>query len=419
MSFGRNAILGGLLAAVASCAQQEVTQQLERRVKNVGEVYSNEVNAQSPFQKVSFTWNQARELMTERNPKLRQAVKDYNDALVEHSLVKNLTGHLGGSMKKTVSGTLSPKQLSLIAQKPVSELPKHFESLASIKDFSHDMESKQWKKLQQTVVSKQQIRVETVKLYAYFKQYQVLEEKRRWLAKHEDVTDPKVKSSVARLQKSYRQERAKWLDAVRDFYNAEYFDVELRLTGEVMPTYASVQNPNFDDWKRWRVLGREKESAGKALKYHEKTKPMIPGTKMVKNKLGDALNLNLNMGEDGHMAESDQSMRDNVRAVLRSWRLLKEAQADVNDFEGQLEKVQHRRKEITMKAGQAKVMTVAASSGEGEEKKEAAPKVDPAVSAALSKLVLQELALQQKIWVAKNKELQSAAKLWLIDETCW
>ena len=186
--------------------------------------------------------------------------------------------------------------------------------------------------------------------------------------------DPAAKPDLAKFIAKLTDDRKKWLDEVRDFFNAEYYDVKLAGGDSAMTDYETVVHPDFSDWKRWGVLNR-KTALTKVLKtQHEARKPMIPGSNFVADKLDLLLT-----GVSRPLAEiAQQDVRADARLMIRSWREMKQAQKQADLFKSELAKMEAEN--------------------------------------ALGKAAV---AKKTQLYALRNSEITSAKVVWMMDETCW
>lgn len=366
--------LGVIALMGVSCVQQKVVKSIEKHKIHEGKIYANEVKAQSPFEKVRMDWKTARNLMLKRNVKYREAWGGFVEASEEVSLARNIGGHVGSGLGNTIKNVADPDKLAKSLKSPVTSLPKQFESLGSIKNLSHEMASTAWSRKGKALDCRRKMREEEVKLQVFFKRSELLEEHLKWVSSvKEKEMDPKAKEGLVKFERKLKSERKKWLDDVRDFFNAEYLDVELSGGAPGMADYRGVTEPDFSDWKRWGALNRVNALAKVLKEQHNESKPMIPGTTMVKEKLGGVLNL-----ADQYEAEiATQDVRGSVRKLIRSWRGMKQAQARSAELQA-MEK-------------------------EGDE---------GLLDAAM---VSRRVALYE----AQKQAVDHAREVWLLDERCW
>jgi|GEM_PF-539587 len=407
----RNVMLACTVAALCTaCTRERVTRQLHDRLVSRGGAYADEVQAQSPFEAVTLSWPEAAEVMEERNPDLRDAVESFEEARQEAALVPRMAAQMQKSVKSTVGGVLDPKELARLAQRPVRQLPAHIESLASFKDFSHELEQEEWQRVSQLLEAKQKVRQALVGLYRHFKVYELLEQKREWLDGWQDnpVREPKFQKEIAAEFSRYDREREQWLDGVRDLFNAEYHDVRLVLEDEVMPMYRDVKNPRFENWERWRALPRSEEAVGKLKKEHQESKPTVPGTRLARNKLTAVLGFP--EPAPGSVAAADDGLRAKVRGLLRNWHDLKRVQREISGIREDLRANREKRR---------RYLAEREEEADGEEPAgEEAPKGDEKPELPLS-LQRETFGLKSRYFALREQEIDRASQLWLLDEDCW
>ena len=363
-----------------SCATQEVKQQLDDGVKQKGEVFAQEIEAQSPFKKVRLSWNEASELMKERNLAYRNAVIKQEVANDKGSYLGNLTSEMKTSLKSTATVSLNPKELAKLLNNPMANLPKQLSSLSGIKDVSHNLQQKEWGRVETNVDAESEVRKEKVKLHVLFHQYTLLEKKRKLLDSMEsgEEVDSSLERQLKRDRLAYDKQRTLWLREVRNFFDAEYFDVEFSAYSKKLPLYRGVKDPEFTKWQRWRLLDHSKDLAVALKSQHKKNKPAIPGTKTLMSKLGVS-----SVDEAIVTDRNDSGLRKEVRGLLKNWRELKEVQTDIS----------LAKRELAL---------VKAEAGDSEKESE----VD------LLKQQLNLISLEEK-------EVKLASHFWQSDEKCW
>ncbi len=361
---------------LAGCAGQQVGQKLAKQSDFEGKVYADEVMAQSPFEKVELTWQEAYELMKTRNPKYRAAMRDFSDATMGSSLVSDFRTQLGSSLGDTVRGVIDPGQMLKTLKDPVTSLPEQLESISSLKDVNHDMEQKAWGKKEKAVKAELKRRTEVVRLQILFRRGEILKKHKAWTEKMQakEKLAPGAKGELAKYVGKLKKDRKKWLDQMRDFFDAEYYDVEVAGGDGKLPDYHAVSRPDFSDWKRWGSMKRKTAVVGVMKKSHDEGKPLIPGS--------DALASRLDMmfsGEEHPAVQLErEKVRESTRLMIRSWREMKKAQTQADTIKNDLEKVM-------------------ASESPGK--------------AAVAK--------KQQLYAVQNSELASARVVWMLDESCW
>jgi len=363
-----------------SCATHEVAKTVDQHSQRVGQDFADEILAQSPFERVTLDWDEARELMYDRNLAVAKAYESKQEAAVSSPLIADLMNHVQSSVGDTARGILSPDDLFKVAKSPFEELPKHFENLASLKDFSHKMQLQAYDDVKDASQAEQTIREEEVKLQALFVTGSLLEQRsdllKQWNSN--ESSSAKIKLMLKKDKVAYVESREKWLDQVRDFFNAEYADVKFSGLGPKFPYYRSVSNPHFENWQRWRVLQRSEKLAIGLKKLHDANRPVVPGTNLVKSKVLTMLHVGT-IDED---VQNQQGVRSSVRGVLRNWRGLKELHVKQAELSKQLDEL------------------------DGMQNMTEAQQV-------------KKYSLAKKILDVQHKELGHAKGLWLIDERCW
>ncbi len=367
------------VAALSSCAVTEVKQELSSNVQKQGEIYAQEIAAQSPFKKVVLTWNDANQLMKERNLKYRKAIISAETATHKKSLVKSFSSEVKTSLTKTVKQSLDPKQLGKAFKDPIAAIPNQLKSLSDIKNVSHAMTQNEWGKVVDEVGALAQMRKEKVKLHVLFCQQQILDQHASKIRQFEKLldTDETVKKDsklvklIKKAKQQYEKDKELWLNNVRDFFDAEYYDVEFKKYPYNLSHYRNVENPNFQNWRRWRLLDHSRQLATKLKQKHSKEKPLLPGVNTLKTKLHIAPSESAFVVAD----QFDPSMRSEVRMLIKNWR--------------QLKQIQHEIVKIEEEKSHEKALTVAA------------------------------LNKANKIYTLKRDELKKLSTFWLNDEQCW
>jgi len=315
-------------------------------------------------------WKAASSLMTKRNPKYRSAALGYVEACEETSVVKDIGGHVGSGLGDSLKSVTSPDAIAKSLKSPISEIPKQFESLSSLKNISHKMAQTAWEKKESEMLCRKQMRIEKVGLQVYFKKGALIQRNLEWCAEVKaGEIDPASRAILVKFESKLKEDRKAWLNGVRDFFNAEYFDVELRGGSAAMQDYREMVQPDFSDWKRWGALNRVEALAKVLKKRHEESKPMIPGTTVVKEKLTGMLNMKGGMGAEIETRE----VRASIRKLIRSWREMKITQRKIGELEA----------------------------GLGDE---------------FSKQVVTK---RIQLYGLEVKELEYAKEVWLVDERCW
>ena len=315
----------------SQCANKEVKHQLDRGLQTRGQSYALEMQAQSPFEKVSLSWSEATELMMGRNPNYQKVIASKKEAERANGLIKNFTYEVKKSLTSTASQTLNPQEIVKAINNPVAELPRRLKSLTDLKNISHLLEQKEWSRVGQSVNAEKSARHEMVKLHVLFRQEKVIEEHKEMLEKLEELVVGKA--SLEKLLKkkrvNYESQRKAWLNSVRDFFNAEYYDVSFEDFNGTFTLYRNVADPKFDQWQRWGSLGHSEELAKQMRLQHKENKPVIPGMNSLKTSLGiKEFQNNLADRED-----KQTDIRGEVRMMLKKWRELKNTQSKITDLE--------------------------------------------------------------------------------------
>jgi hypothetical protein len=360
-----------------SCAQHEVTDCVGNHAHHEGLRYADEVAAQSPFETVEISWSGALQLMEERNLAYRKAMNSYQTANQDTPTVSQIHNQLKKSVKISLNDVLKPQSLAKSFQDPITALPKQLGSISALKDISHEMEQTVWSKEGDSVEAKLLMRKEQVKLYTLLSKGEVINREidrlgaePSELSESGEQIDPKLKEAQEKWVASVIKDRDDWLDEVRDFFNAEYHDVIFRKDASAKPSYRSVSVPDLSEWQRWCFLTRS-QSLVKALKEnHKKSKPAVPGTRIVKGKVAEILN---KKAEYAVTLNTDK-VRGEVRNFISNWREMKIAQAELNSLDP----------------------------GKGTSDD---PKLD--------------LAKAQKVYKLRHQEINHTSVVWMMDEDCW
>ncbi|MFT5905293.1 MAG: hypothetical protein ACI9E1_000889 [Cryomorphaceae bacterium] len=338
MMFRKEILLRFAVLAVAAlvftqCATQEVKQELEQSVEMKGASFALELAAQSPFKKVEMSWREASELMKKRNPYYRQAIIDKEESRIKKGLVNNLTYEVRKSLSNSVQTTLNPGEIAKVMKSPVASLPMQLESITDLKNISHSLTQSEWGRVSQSVQADAAQRREMVNLHVLFCQSENLEKSERSLKKLISLlsaleTVKPNKAMVVELAKSQallKKDRGQWLDQVRDFFNAEYYDVEFNGYKSKLSFYREVTDPEFSDWKRWRVLEHSGRLVAELQKQHGDSKPALPGISRITQNLG-VIGLRNNLAQPSNL---NQGMAKEVRQMLKNWRDLKSVQQQI------------------------------------------------------------------------------------------
>ncbi len=379
-------VLAVVSLTLTQCVTQQVTQELDQNVEKQGESYARELAAQSPFKKVEMSWMEASELMKDRNPSYRKAITDKEESQIKRGLVNNLTFEVRKSLSNSVQTTLNPSELASAMKDPVASLPKQLESITDLKNITHSLTQSEWERVSQSMKADTAQRKEMVNLHALFCQSENLSQAednirriKQELALKGGVITKESKAMTVELTKAQgvlTKERQQWLDQVRNFFNAEYFDVEFNHYTKRLNFYRTVHNPEFSDWRRWRVLENSARLATEMQKQHVKEKPVLPGMNRIKQNFGvDELRSSL-----AEQSTLNESMAHEVRQMLKNWRNLKSVQSKIAQTE--------------VSFAQSPSIT------------------DPLPSVA-------DLKRVTVMYHLKKKEIEHLKSFWMIDEKCW
>jgi uncharacterized protein YajQ (UPF0234 family) len=281
-----------------------------------------------------------------------------------------------------VQTTLNPGEIAQAVKNPVASIPRQLESITDLKNISHSLTQSEWERVSQSVRADAVQRREIVSLHALFCQDENLVKAEKDLGtlverlSTEDTAKPNkpMAEELAKAQAAIKNERAQWLNQVRNFFNAEYYDVEFTDYKKKLSFYREVTNPEFSDWKRWRMLENSDRLASELKEQHGKAKPALPGISLITHNLGLAeLRSNLNQQN-----VFNQEMAKEVRQMLKSWRKLKYVQQKIVSSE-----VRFSQKAIE------KYPSVA------------------------------DLKLITALYDLKKKEIEQLRAFWMIDENCW
>ncbi|PQJ27954.1 hypothetical protein BSZ32_05190 [Rubritalea profundi] len=357
-----------------SCAQQEVTDCLGNHAQHEGLRYADEVAAQSPFETVEVSWSGALQLMEERNLAYRKAMNSYLAANQETPMVSQIRSQLKTSVKVSLNDVLKPQSLAKSFQDPITALPKQLGSISALKDISHEMEQTVWSKEGDSVEAKLLMRKEQVKLYTLLCKGEVIDREIKRIdaeaSEPSDQIDPKLKVAQEKWVASVMKDRDDWIGEVRDFFNAEYYDVIFRKDASAKPSYRSVSAPDLTEWQRWCFLSRS-QSLVKALKEnHKKSKPAVPGTRVMKEKVAEMLNQRAEYA----VTLSTDKVRGEVRTLISNWREMKSTQAELSLLDpGKVSSDDPKR----------------------------------------------DLVKAQKVYKLRHQEINHTSVVWMMDEDCW
>lgn len=362
------------LVLASGCVQQHVSDSVEQQSVIEGQRYANEVRAQSPFETVEISWSEAETLMKDRNLKYRSAWHEYQEAAEQTPLVEELGEQVKDMVDLSLGDILKPDNLLKSMQTPVSELPRQLRSISTLKDLSHKIEQGTWEKTSESFYAEILMRREQVKLHQLLRTGELIDAEMAHLEQAEPLPTGASKELVAvrqEWQQTLHRSRVGWLGEVRDFFNAEYHDVSFKKDRSGLPDYRDMHQPDLTEWQRWCRLSRSQELVSVLQKAHQDSKPALPGTELVTDKLAGIVGLD-NPSPAPRVKTSD--MRSEVRSLIRSWREMKEAQQRA----GQLE----------------------ARSGD-------------------SLTSIAQVRTRQNIFKLRQQEIQSTSVVWMMDENCW
>lgn len=399
-------------ALLPACIHRQMAADLGAQVENAGEIYTQEVEAQSPFQVVHLNWSEALELAGNRNSVWREAAENIRSAQDRHSLVGEFTSEIGASFKNTLTTALNPSELGKLAAAPMTQIPVHIDSLTSFREVPHEFEEGEWEVFLRTLEATRNVREALVGLYVYFKQFDVLEEQQQWLKDAEAQTpeDSKLVKNLTQRRQSYEAKRKEWIREIRDFFDAEYYDVRLHLRRDVMPSYRRTENPELQNWKRWRLLPRIYRTAEELKKRHGEENPQIPGTQLVKERVLALAGRSQEDSEADDRALPDT--RSSVRELLQQWRELKNTQRRINELRRDLEANREAIRNYLAEQREAETTADSDGASEAETKAASAPLPPPT-------LLGEQIQLRQSYFDLRLKEIELASQLWRIDEECW
>lgn len=370
-------ISAAVTALLVSCAQQEVTDSVGNHAQREGLRYADEVAAQSPFKTVEISWSGALQLMEERNLAYRKAMHSYKTANQDTPTVSQIRSQLKKSVKISLKDVLKPQSLAKSFQDPVTALPKQLGSISALKDISHEMEQTVWSKEGDSVEAKLLMRKEQVKLYTLLSKGEVIDGEIDRLEaespepnESNEQIDFKLKEAQEKWAASVIKDRDDWIDEVRDFFNAEYHDVIFRKDASAKTSYRSVSVPDLSEWQRWCFLARSQSLVEALKENHKKTKPGVPGTRIMKEKMAEMLN---KRAEYAVTLNTDK-VRGEVRNLIRNWREMKKAQTEIKSLD----------------PGKAKSHD---------------PKLD--------------FMKAQKVYKLRHQEINHTSVVWMMDEDCW
>ena len=368
-------LASGALLALTGCAQKQITRSLAETAVVEGVRYAHEVEAQSPFETVEMRWIEAAERIKTRNPEFVEASRDHTQALQGKPLVAELASEVKSTVKISFGDIFEPQSLIDSLKAPTLELPKRLASISKLKDLSHQVEQREWEDAEALVDAEIAMRKVQVRLHRLLRTGRLLERELAW-AKAEPApeaakADPKFNAALNAWRSSLKKEREKWLDSVRDLFDAEYHDVHFIPDDSGLPTYREAENPDLTQWQRWSHLSRSKVLIGHLSKAHQKSKPTIPGTDFVANSL-----VGMFKGDKKpEKVRETSEVRKEVRSLIQSWRLMKKDQEEAARLEKEYQKrpIQNRG----------------------------------------------QISARQKIIQLRQDEIKQAAVVWMLDTKCW
>ncbi|MBK1833767.1 hypothetical protein [Roseibacillus ishigakijimensis] len=368
-------LLAAISALCVSCVQHQVTTSVAEHAVVEGSRYAEEVAAQSPFETKEMSWREAAELMKVRNHDFLAAKEAYQEANEKQPLVQKLTTEVKSAVNVSFGDLLKPQSVLKLLNEPVTQVPKRLASMSKLKDISHSAETSAWQHTASSVDAELKMRAEKVKLQELLREGHLLDSELQLVEAAPPLpqdADPKLRKSVQDWKNKLTTERQKWLNEVRNFFNAEYGDVKFVKDESGLPTYRNVEKPDLTQWERWCQLRRSKELVKVLQKAHKADKPAIPGTDMVKNKLASFMT-----GDEDNpdLVLDTQSVRNEVRQLIQNWREMKEAQEKARSLEQQ------------------------------------ATDSDFGSIAGINR--------RQSIFNFRQREIQHASQVWLRDESCW
>lgn len=368
-------LAGGAFLALTSCAEQHISQSLAETAMVEGLRYAEEVEAQSPFETVEMRWIEAAERIKTRNPDFVEASRRHTLALQGKPLVAELTREVKSTVKISFGDILKPDSLVDSLKAPTLELPKRLASLSKLKDLSHKVERTEWQDAETTVEAEMDMRKIRVRLHRLLREGKLLDRELAWANADPDpeaaASDPKFSAALGAWRSSLQKAREKWLNEVRDLFDAEYQDVHFIPDDSGFPTYRDAKNPDLTEWQRWSHLSRSKELIDHLSEAHQKSKPTIPGTDLVTNSL-----IGMFKGErEAKTVRETSAVREEVRSLISSWRRIKKDQREA----ARLEKKNSER-----------------------------PVKDRG-----------QISARQKIFQLRSDEIKQAAVVWMLDEKCW
>ena len=366
------------MLVLIGCVDRQITSSMAQTASVEGRRYAKEVDAQSPFEAVEIPWIEAGELIKERNPSFVAASRDFSEALVGKPLVSELTREVKNTVTESVSSMLDIDTLVSSLKAPSIEIPKRLASISRLKDVSHEVKQGAWEDVGKSVDAELEMRKVEVQLHRLMRTGKLIDREIAIASRtpkldpdSEKNPDPKFVGALAAWQASLKNERSTWLTEVRNLFDAEYHDVHFIPDDSGLPTYRDAANPDLGKWRRWCHLRRSKELIGKLTLSHKESKPTLPGTAFVAKSLKQMVNQN----SESTIVRKTDSVRQEVRTLIQSWRNMKETQE------------------------QAELL---------EESSSDLPIQNQA-----------EIKARQKIFQLRKAEIKYVSVVWLLDEDCW
>lgn len=360
------------------CVDRKITSPLVQTANVEGRRYAKEVDAQSPFETVEMPWIEAGELIKERNPSFVSASTNFSEALVGKPLVSELTREVKTTVTESFGSIFDIDTLVSSLKAPSIEIPKRIASISRLKDVSHEVKQGAWEDAGKSVDAELEMRKVEVQLHRLMRTGKLIDRELVNALRTPKLDpdsgqnpDPKFIGVLAAWRASLKTERSNWLTEVRNLFDAEYHDVNFIPDDSGLPTYRNAENPDLGKWRRWCHLRRSKELIGKLTQNHKESKPTLPGTAFVAKSLKQMVNQN----SGPTTVRKTDSVRQEVRTLIQSWRSMKETQ------------------------GQADLL---------EE-----------LSGDLPLQTQGEIKARQKIFQLRKAEIKYVSVVWLLDEDCW
>ena len=363
---------------LAGCINQQITSPLVKTAKVEGRRYAKEVEAQSPFVTIEIPWIEAGELIKERNPSFISASTSYSEALVGKPLVSELTREVKTTVAESLVSIFNIDTLVSTLKKPSFEIPKQIASISRLKDVNHEVKKDAWEDAGKSVDAELEMRKVEVQLHRLMRTGELIDRELVNASRNPKLDpdssnpDPKFPGALAAWQASLKVERSNWLTEVRNLFDAEYHDVRFIPDNSGLPTYRNADNPDLGKWKRWCHLGRSKELISKLTQNHKENKPTLPGTAFVAKSLKQMVNQKT---KPITIVRKTDSVRQEVRTLIQSWRSMKETQEQADLLEE--------------------------------------------MSGDLPILTQGEIKARQRIFQLRKAEIKYVSVVWLLDEDCW